>query len=499
MSAMKAFRHLIGAVTLVAGIAGGIYLWSLVEGAADPNEFQLTLLFEGAEGLAPGAAIRYRGVPVGEVRRISLGPGGGNAEVVCALQASAQHTLLTTSRFWVVRPRFTGISEGATGLETMIKDSYITYSNPPTPAPRLEPGAQVLGLSAPPKPGNSFLVGQTEPGDLIIEVYFADVGGLRKGAPVRHRGLPVGTVTNVALTRNAEAVVVSARIRKAYRVAVRDGTQFWVARPELSARWLSGIAVEDIETIVEGASLAFHTPSDDTSPPAADNARFRGSLRRPDIDERLDALPESGAPKRSEIVNSLRQSIVAVHLSFEERDWFSPNDDYRVQAPGVAYRTQDGLTICLVAQAAVDPKLIASESNPKIRGERIRTKLADGSVHDSARIWTDPDGRGLSIVQIRGADAALATTPPVSFGGFAAAIGREVTLLGLDDDSAIVERRTTLGAGGTIAGASNFELIVFEEQVVGVCRSTAEGNTQVVSFEWIPNSLRPVLPPADQR
>ena len=110
--------------------------------------------------------------------------------------------------------------------------------------------------------GSFALVAQEE--GRLIEVRFKQGYGLKVGDPVKHRGIEVGLVEGVALTEDLEGVTVRIRLLEAADGLAREGTQFWIERPQLSLAKLSGL-----ETVVgakyvgvlpgpEGAAAADH-------------------------------------------------------------------------------------------------------------------------------------------------------------------------------------------------------------------------------------------------
>ena len=313
---MKLLRLLTGVGTLAAGLLGGIYLWSLLSSEHDADAIAVTLVFDSVQGLHEGAAVHYRGVRVGEVRQIRLGGGGDAAEVLCSFEPWARSTLRVTSRFWVVRPRFLGVVRGVSGLETLVKDSYVTYSSP-TGSALLPMHARVPGLATPPEGGTGSALPPPHPGDLEITVVFSDSRGLEAGDPVRHRGLPVGVVSGVELARDAGGVVVAARIDRRYRRAVTDESRFWVAQPSIDVGWLRGLDVHDIDALLAGAYLTFYTPERRSAAPTTDGSVFVGEPERPDFDwERPDATQVGDDGGTAAPAPKLSAHLVRVHYTF---------------------------------------------------------------------------------------------------------------------------------------------------------------------------------------
>ena len=106
-----------------------------------------------------------------------------------------------------------------------------------------------------------------------ITVRFADGAGVRAGDPVTCRGVQVGVVREVRLSGDlAGVVVVIALARESAPLAV-EGTRFWIVRPEVSLRGVSGL-----ESLLGPRSIA-------ASPGVPGSRRvteFQGLSRPPD-------------------------------------------------------------------------------------------------------------------------------------------------------------------------------------------------------------------------
>jgi paraquat-inducible protein B len=82
----------------------------------------------------------------------------------------------------------------------------------------------------------------------IISIQFNDADEIEANQTViRYRGVRVGDVRSVQLTKDAQHVEVRARLIKSAEILAREGSVFWIVRPEVGAGGLSGL-----ETIVSG-------------------------------------------------------------------------------------------------------------------------------------------------------------------------------------------------------------------------------------------------------
>ena len=74
-----------------------------------------------------------------------------------------------------------------------------------------------------------------------IEIYFPDGHGLRTEDTLRYRGIDVGTVEAVKLKKDLAGVDVSVRLKPFAEPLAREGSQFWIVRPELNLGGISGL------------------------------------------------------------------------------------------------------------------------------------------------------------------------------------------------------------------------------------------------------------------
>lgn len=124
--------------------------------------------------------------------------------------------------------------------------------------------------------------------DLVFRVQLTDAGGLEAGAYVRHHGVVVGEVRTVELSPNLYGVVVEVAVRRRYRAAVRERSQFWVVRPRFE-----GLArgVRGLDTLIRSPYLVFENPQD-AGPPLEEGTIVFGFEGPPGE----DAVPDIGPP-----------------------------------------------------------------------------------------------------------------------------------------------------------------------------------------------------------
>ena len=143
---MHRIRYLIGSLTLIAALLGAVQIVRILRSLDERPGMPLQLEFRDARGLRAGADVRYRGVTVGTVRSVTIAGDGGKAVASVLLEPAGAAQACVNSSFWIVTPRF-GLTGGATGLDTLVRDSYIAFHTP----------AATFGISRRPSPMSSRL------------------------------------------------------------------------------------------------------------------------------------------------------------------------------------------------------------------------------------------------------------------------------------------------------------------------------------------------------
>jgi paraquat-inducible protein B len=242
---------------LAAVVAGYLVFTRLAESGT-----KITITFRDGNGVKAGQTeIRYRGVPIGEVKAIDLSRDEQSVVVTARLRRSASAVARDGSVFWVVRPEvgFGSIS----GLSTVITGPFI----------QVLPGSgksrtAFTGLESPPL--------ATERQGLKLVLAAADLGSMRTGAPVYYRGVQVGVITAIDLSADATSARAHVFVSPRYVKLVRVGSRFWtVSGLDINLSLLRGLEVnmESLRSLATGG-IAFATPDDPAGVQARDGTIF---------------------------------------------------------------------------------------------------------------------------------------------------------------------------------------------------------------------------------
>lgn len=84
-----------------------------------------------------------------------------------------------------------------------------------------------------------------------ITIKFKDGSGLKIGqTPVKYRGVPIGEVTAVELSKDQEHVRVKVRLQRSAAPVAREGSAFWIVRPEVGIGNITGLG-----TVITGPEI----------------------------------------------------------------------------------------------------------------------------------------------------------------------------------------------------------------------------------------------------
>ncbi len=114
-----------------------------------------------------------------------------------------------------------------------------------------------------------------------VTIHFPEGHGLKAGDVVRHRGIEVGAVSEVALSDDLTQITATVILTPGAAGLAREGTRFWIVRPQLSLTGISGL-----ETAVGSKYIAV-SPGE---PSASRLLTFEGLASAPPDSDSSDGL-----------------------------------------------------------------------------------------------------------------------------------------------------------------------------------------------------------------
>jgi paraquat-inducible protein B len=207
------------------------------------------LYFQGADGIeANKTKIRYKDVDIGDVTDIHVSKDRKKVIVTARIHRDARDYLVEDTRFWVVRPRFTG--GNISGLSTLVSGAYISVD-----VGRSTVGRHSFdGLEVPP------IVTSDLPGREFI-LHAEDLGSLSVGSTLFYRHMEAGQVIAYQLDSGGSSVTIKVFVYQPFDAYVTSATRFWQASGIDMAVDSEGVKLhtESLAAILEGG-VAFQAP-----------------------------------------------------------------------------------------------------------------------------------------------------------------------------------------------------------------------------------------------
>ncbi|QBF28523.1 MCE family protein [Pseudomonas tructae] len=248
----------------------------------------LVLYSDNLGSLEVGSPILYRQVKVGTVQSYQFSKKSKRLLIGVHIEKEYAGLVNGSTRFWnasgiTLSGGLSGIQIKSESLQSLMAGG-IAFD---TPVPNVALKRRIPFFSLYENQEAANRSGTT----VTIRVERAD--GLKVGTPVRFKGLDVGKVEQVDLTKDLQAVLLKARITEVPERIAREGTQFWVVKPALGI-----VKTANLETLVTGQYLEVQPAVKSTGPQLSFNALSQA----PDFSEREAGLSlVLSAPRRGSI------------------------------------------------------------------------------------------------------------------------------------------------------------------------------------------------------
>lgn len=205
---------------------------------------------DGASIQAEKTQVRFRGVPIGIVRDIQISEDTKQVVAIIDLDKAAKHFAVEGSKFWVVLPKVS--LQGITGLETILEGPYISVTPGKNDDKEKDEFKGRLGSD------------QNDPLE-DTSAYTLETNNIESvgtGDPVTFRGLKVGSVSKVTLSKSAQTVQVQINVQNRYVKLIRTNTIFWrkVAVQANLGLFNSEVKINSLESMLRGG-IEFFTPT----------------------------------------------------------------------------------------------------------------------------------------------------------------------------------------------------------------------------------------------
>lgn len=219
--------------------------WKLYDNYQQAQKFgeAITLIAKGSQGITQGTPIKYQGVEVGEITKVS--PSFSDEEVTFSARIQPNYAPFIArsgSVFWVTKAKV-----GLDGISNL--DSLLSRSIDVKPGHGEKSNSFTLADNPYHAEGVQFML-QNE-----------NKGSIAAGTPVLYRGVEVGEVTEVRLGTLADRVISTIEILPQYAYLVRQNSVFWNTSGVDVSIGLSGANIKagTFDSLVRGG-ITFSTP-----------------------------------------------------------------------------------------------------------------------------------------------------------------------------------------------------------------------------------------------
>lgn len=209
---------------------------------------EIQIVFEDAASLqAEKTKVRFRGVPIGTVKKISITADNKDVVALVQLQKEAAQYAVNGSKFWIVSPKvnFQGIS----GLETLLEGTYIAVQ------PGKDDGESQNQFKG--QMGNDSTDAYENMRSYTLEAKNAE--SITTNDIITFRGLNIGTVNKLTLSKSSQKVLIQINIQSKYTKLIRSNTFFWrkVGIQANLGLFNSSVKVNSLDSILHGGIEIF--------------------------------------------------------------------------------------------------------------------------------------------------------------------------------------------------------------------------------------------------
>jgi paraquat-inducible protein B len=243
---------------VLAAIVAGLYFRDYIATKGET----ITIEFLDASGMmVKETKLKYRGAEIGRVTGIHLSEDHKHAVVTAELEKRDGIFASKGAVFWVVRPE---VSEtGLQGLGTILTGPYISA----IPGEDKEDKTEFIGMNEAPRP--------YEAGEKFV-LTTVKLGHVQDGSAVYYKNIPVGSVQEIQLAKDADHVDVHIVVWTRYAELVRQNSKFWVASGlDFKGGLFSGAELKlgSMRALISGG-INFATPEKNTGAIAKNGTHF---------------------------------------------------------------------------------------------------------------------------------------------------------------------------------------------------------------------------------
>ncbi len=200
--------------------------------AYDQAGVLIQVRFESSDGIqAKKTEVLYKGIAVGKVVALDVSEDIKGVVATIEMDKEARQYLSKGTRFWLVKPRVS--LAGVTGLEHKTSNWSAIWV---LPLVALAIGAWLAWRAF-------------DQAGVDIQVRFESGDGIQANkTEVLYKGISVGKVTDLHVSKDIKGVVATIEIKKEAQEYLSKDTRFWLVKPRVSLAGVTGLVVRHQES-----------------------------------------------------------------------------------------------------------------------------------------------------------------------------------------------------------------------------------------------------------
>ena len=296
----------------------------------------------------------------------------------------------------------------------------------------------------------------------LVEISFEDASGISANTTeLRYRDIKVGIVEEVALSSDLDTVTVSIRLDQSIASYVDQEAQFWIVRPELTTRGVTGL-----DTVLSGVFIEGSWDTDAGTPATSFQGLSTEPLYRadqPGLQIGLRSVGDGQFTENSPIlfrgievgrigaayIDPQSKSAVAEAIIYAPHDrmitsstrfWDTSGFSFSIGAGGAAI---DFSSVASLLAGGITFDTFVSGGTPVTAGQEFEVFVDESSARQSMFNASDVEDLLVSVV-FENNVSGLAVDAPVYLQGLR--VGSVQSVVGLIDDALFGDNRVRLNA-----------------------------------------------------
>ncbi|MGB2079043.1 MAG: MlaD family protein [Vibrio sp.] len=212
------------------------------------NGVTYTLRSSDLASVSVGSQILFRKIPIGKVTNYQLSEDASSVQIQVSIKKEYAHLINSDSRFWNVsgigaKVGFDGVDVQLESLNSLLVGGIAVDS--PTGGESVEPGTSFHLYSDLKTAGRG----------VRISIELPDNSEINSNSPIMYRGIEIGQVTSIRLSKKTNTIMAQAAIEPAFADKLTSGTKFMLEEAQLSLsnmKNLSNLFRGNFLTIVPG-------------------------------------------------------------------------------------------------------------------------------------------------------------------------------------------------------------------------------------------------------